>query len=153
MFSFEFVEVPAMTCLVRRAACRHDELGHTIGRLVHEIIEANPDAVMQGPPMIRYLKWEPETCEIEAAVWVEDGTRPGQGSELKVLPGCSAVMHEHVGHYDGLADAWARFWQEVEKQGILVQMPCWDAYVTDPADEPDSSKWVTQLYIPLRKID
>lgn len=141
-----------MACLARKATCRHEELGPVIGRLFGEIMHSNSEAVLLGPPMVRYLKWEPEMCEIEAACWVEKLTSPGPESELKEIPGCTAAMYRHVGPYEGLPAAWARFWEEFNAEGILAETPCWDAYVTNPVEEPDPLKWITELYIPVRRV-
>lgn len=142
-----------MTCLTRRATCQHAELGPVIGRLFGEIMRTNPEAVLQGPPMVRYLRWDPSDCEVEAACWVEAGTVPGPGCGYSEFPACSAAMSEHVGPYEGLAAAWAEFWEEFNKRGILASMPCWDCYVTDPEEEANPANWITQLYIPIRRIE
>ena len=117
-----------------------------------QISQSNPEAEMIGPPMIKYYDWTPPTCIVEAACPVAEGTLAGSGTELRNYPACTALSTEHVGPYDGLPQAWLELWKFAETNGVLADTPCWDTYVTDPSEEPDSSKWVTELYIPIRKV-
>ncbi|HRF60323.1 MAG TPA: GyrI-like domain-containing protein [Fimbriimonadaceae bacterium] len=150
MSAFEIVEVEPMTALVRTATCPPTDLGPVVGRLFGEITAGNPDADCIAPPCVFYTTWTPEACSIEAAIPVEDSVVAASGTEKRFFPAKRAARMVHVGPYEGLAAAWSRFWSAIQADDVDAAGACWDAYVTDPGSEPDASKWVTELYIPLR---
>ena len=56
-------------------------------------------------------------------------------------------MLVHVGPFSGLRDACERLQEWV---GDRAAGPFWESYVTNPREEPDSSRWVTEIFLPLR---
>ena len=94
-----------------------------------------------GPPFIRYLRTG-EELELELGIPV--GPDAGQTSGL---PGGRAAVLRHVGPFSGLRDACARL---QEWAGERAAGPFWESYVTNPREEPDSSKWITEIFLPLR---
>jgi effector-binding domain-containing protein len=150
MAELEIVDVPEAHVLAKRATCRHSELGPTIGRLYGELMSTYPNAKMMAPPCVYYLEWREEDCDIEAAVEVDASGMEG-AADLKKVPACRAVRTTFVGHYDGLADAWMRLWSDIREQGFQPEaLPPWDCYVTDPQEEADPGRWITDLYVPVR---
>lgn len=148
MAEIELVEVEETLAIVRSAHCSHSELPDTISRLYGELMTAYPEAEMTGPPRIYYLSWDQGSCVIEAAIPVEtsSGFQPG---DLKTYPAVKAAKLDHVGPYTELHKSWEHMWGEMGRLGLAGGMPCWDSYVTDPEEEPDTSQWLTELYIPL----
>ncbi|MFN8220407.1 MAG: GyrI-like domain-containing protein [Fimbriimonadales bacterium] len=149
MGNYEIVDVPEMAALVRRATCANTQIGPAISRLYGEIMAGNPDAELEGPPCLFYLRWGPENCDIEAALPVAPTTIPAPGTELKTYPACRAVTTEHVGSYEGLAQAWMNLWSHITASKLDAVGTPWDCYVTDPGEEPDPNQWVTELYVPV----
>ena len=94
-----------------------------------------------GPPYIRYLRTG-EELELELGI-------PAAGQDSG-LPGCRAAVLRHVGPFSGLRDACAALEAWVAEQGLEPAGPFWETYVTNPRDEPDSSKWITEIVQPLR---
>jgi effector-binding domain-containing protein len=88
-----------------------------------------------GPPFIRYLRVG-EEMEIDLGVPVADGEQ--------VLPAGRWIVALHVGHFDGLRDAHGGVQEWARGQG-LAWSECSEQYLTDPREEPDSSRWETEL--------
>ena len=94
-----------------------------------------------GPPYIRYLR---TGAAMELELGIPVGPDAGQSSGL---PGGRVAVLRHVGPFSGLRDAcealqaWA---------GERAAGPFWESYVTNPREEPDSSKWITEIFLPLR---
>ncbi|MCE9560320.1 MAG: GyrI-like domain-containing protein [Armatimonadetes bacterium] len=146
----EFVDCEECVALVSGATCGHAELGPVITGLFQKLVEANPEAVLISFPRVYYTLWEKESCAVEAAFPVEETTVPGGGTQLKTYPGGRAVMATHVGPYDTMSETWMALWEWVsENKQQPAEAPPWDVYVTDPGQEPDPLKWVTEIYIPL----
>lgn len=147
----EIVDVPEAMVLAKRATCRKEELGPTISGLFGEIMRAHPNAETIAPPCVYYIEWREHECVIEAAFVIDPATAAGS-PYLKKVHACMAATTLHTGPYENLADAWMEFWAEVHRLGLKPDAsPPWDAYVTDPAMEPDPSKWETELYIPIQE--
>jgi effector-binding domain-containing protein len=72
------------------------------------------------------------------------GPDAGQASGL---PGGRVAVLRHVGPFSGLRDACERL---QEWAGDRAAGPFWESYVTNPREEPDSSRWVTEIFLPLR---
>jgi len=94
-----------------------------------------------GPPFIRYLR---TGAELELELGIPVGPDAGQSSGL---PGGRAAVLVHVGPFSGLRDACERL---QEWAGERAAGPFWESYVTNPREEPDSARWVTEIFQPLR---
>lgn len=147
--AFEVYEFDPCPCLVKQATVKNQEVAETLGRLYGEIMEAEPEAILAGPPRLYYLAWSKEETTIEAAIPVEPdlASRSPLG---KTYPGCVALQWVHQGPYEGLDEAWMKLWNEFGKRGSKQSGPCWDCYVTDPAEVKNPADWVTELQIPMQ---
>lgn len=144
----EYVELEAVTALVRTAQCSHQDLGPTISRLFEEMVTSNPDAECIAPPCIYYADWRESDCDIEAAFPVDPATLPGTGTTLKTYPACTAITVTVNGSYDKLPNAWLELMAYIKDNNVDVYGAPWDSYVTPPNNDPESA--VTELYVPLR---
>jgi effector-binding domain-containing protein len=150
MSAIQIVDVPESFALVRRTRCRNEQLGPEIGRLYGEIMHGNPDAELAAPPCVYYTLWEPDECEIEAALPVDPASVPHPASELKTYPACRAVRYVHIGPLEQLHESWMRFWEAIRVQGHQPSGRApWDCYITDPGEVEDPSELQTELYVPL----
>jgi len=94
-----------------------------------------------GPPYIRYLR---TGAEMELELGIPVGPDAGQSSGL---PGGRVAVLRHVGHFSGLRAACERL---QEWAGDRAAGPFWESYLTNPREDPDSSKWITEIFLPLR---
>jgi effector-binding domain-containing protein len=96
-----------------------------------------------------YHSYSPDKVELEAGIPV-DGNPAAEG-RIKVMNTYSgkAAMTTHIGHYDKLKVAWGEFANVVDSHNYKLAGPCFEVYVTDPGEESDSSKWITELYTPI----
>jgi effector-binding domain-containing protein len=97
-----------------------------------------------GPPYIRYLR---TGAEMELELGIPVGPDAGQSSGL---PGGRAAVLRHVGPFSGLRDACEALQRWAAERGEPAAGPFWESYVTNPREEPDSSKWVTEIFLPLK---
>src|SRR5829696_8759882 len=81
-----------------------------------------------------------------------DGARdpggPGRRTAV-VLPGGRAAVLRHVGPFSALRDACERLARWIAEQGEAADGPFWESQVTNPREEPDASKWITDVVQPL----
>ena len=114
---------------------------------------------MATDPEIRELSPQPAVTEVavtdaDGIPSVVDAAFPrlfGRLAELGVEPagppGGRAAVLVHVGPFSGLREACARL---QEWAGERAVGPFWESYVTNPREEPDSSRWITEIFQPLR---
>jgi effector-binding domain-containing protein len=88
-----------------------------------------------GAPFIRYLRVGDE-MEIDLGVPVADGEH--------ALPAGRWLVALHVGHFSGLRTAHGELQEWAREHGIAWSEFC-ERYLTDPREEPDSSRWETEL--------
>ncbi len=80
----------------------------------------------------------------------------GEGTaEGRVMPGMrpasAAVVAHYFGSYEGLHAAHTALNQYVEENGMTLNGPLWEEYITRPDHEPDTSKWQTDVYYPIKE--
>jgi effector-binding domain-containing protein len=107
-----------------------------------------------GPPLIRYHVIDMEAdLEIEFGVPVAAAVPDDGRVRTGVVPGGRFVTLLHTGPYDGLIGANAALQDWSGRQGISLQSSDhgrqWRArvehYLTDPAAEPDTARWQTEV--------
>lgn len=138
--------------LAIRLNCSFAELGDKFGEIYSEIGKHLKENSIKtaGYPYGKYHSFSPEKIDLEAGIAVEGNAEPAGRIILTETYGGKAVMTVFTGHYDKLAEAWKKFAEVVDGSGYKLAGPCFEVYVTDPAKEPDSSKWITELYTPVQ---
>jgi len=135
-----------------------EEIGRVVPPLNGEVFGwlADRGVAPSGPPFWKYNVIDMERqLEIEAGVTVEQPV-PGDDRVLAgTLPGGSYATLLHTGHPSQLIDATAALLDWGKAQSLtwdrsdVAEGEQWGArlefYLTDPADEPDMDKWVTEL--------
>jgi AraC family transcriptional regulator len=147
---FEIREVAAQPVAIKRAATPAAELGSVIDKTFPALFGrlAELGVAPSGPPFVRYLETGDE-LEVELGVPVDDA-RDLDGVEQSTLPGGRLAVWRHVGPYSDLRAACEQLEQSVKQAGEEPDGPFWESYVTNPAEEPDAAKRVTEIYQPLR---
>jgi effector-binding domain-containing protein len=75
----------------------------------------------------------------------------GEGQiERSKLPGGKVITSMHIGPYDTLAETYEEVLSWIKERGYQVDDDMWETYLTNPCEEPDSSKWMTEIFYPLK---
>jgi effector-binding domain-containing protein len=102
-----------------------------------------------GPPFARFT-FLGDQVAIEAGFPVGQEIA-GQGRvQPSRLPDGPAVVTTHYGRYENLEDAYAAARRWLATHGRAPTGAHWEVYYTDPAEEPDSSRWRTDVVVPYR---
>jgi effector-binding domain-containing protein len=56
----------------------------------------------------------------------------------------------HTGSYETMNVSWEALMKKVYSEGYEMNGLPWEVYVTDPGQEPDSTKWITEIYMPIK---
>ncbi len=62
----------------------------------------------------------------------------------------AAVKGINVGSYENLADTHAQLKQYIKYKKFESNGPPWEVYLTGPYKEKDTSKWITDVYYPVK---
>ncbi len=62
----------------------------------------------------------------------------------------NAVKCNYYGDYMNTGDCHEAIDKWIKDNGKTVNGPVWEVYVTDPGTEPDTSKWLTEIYYPVQ---
>lgn len=101
---------------------------------------------MAGMPSALFYSWDEANGKTDMAVAIpvsEPVNVPGAISQT--LSDGKAVQVDYMGNYDKLEEAHIAIDAYLKDQGLLVNYPLVQEYMTDPAIEKDQSKWLTKI--------
>lgn len=102
-----------------------------------------------GAPFAIYHNWDPEGIIRISAGFPIATQVPGKGLiQYYEIPAGKSVFAEHVGGFNTEATHYA-IDDYIRDFNLKTADYIWEAYVTDPSTEPDSTKWVTDIYYPI----
>lgn len=106
---------------------------------------------MSGKPIAVCTLWSEEqvafTCGIPVSVPTSD---LAEGVVRESIPAGLAVKSVYMGDYNDSGVAHEEIEAYVNYAGYEFAGPPWEEYVTDPMEEKDTAKWVTNVYYPVQ---
>lgn len=124
------------------------QLGENYGQIVAYMTANNID--FAGMPLTQWFTFdETGTSIYTAGIPVASGTTAGDGMEIVTIPAGNAYRYVHMGAYEETEAAHNAINQYMYSTGNLPTGAPWEIYVTDPGMEPDTSKWVTEIWYPI----
>jgi effector-binding domain-containing protein len=151
--SIKVIEVAAQPALTILDSTTIDGIGKMLEKdygLIMEYVKKK-EIAMTGFPFAVYYNWDPKgTIVIRAGVPVAEKTNGHEEIEYFELPAGKAIYARHIGgfntgptHY--AIDEFIKTNHPGEPEGYI-----WEVYVSGPSTEPDSTKWETDIYYPLK---
>jgi AraC family transcriptional regulator len=129
-------------------------LGSEIGATYHELFSYLGSKGIQplGMPYTEYFEVSGMAVDLECGVPVAPGAE-GEGRIVaRVIPATKALFVIHVGPYETMVDTYAQIDDWIKVNGYAYAGNVREIYKSDPQQEKDSSKWVTEIIRPVRKI-
>jgi effector-binding domain-containing protein len=104
-----------------------------------------------GPSMARYHDFREDFVDVEAGYVIEAPGKPETKNAISTgeLPGGTVAATWHIGPYDTISKAFDALHDWIHQQGMEEGSGPWEIYWTSPGDEPDSSKWRTEIRWPV----
>lgn len=151
MPGYEIRSVPRQETAVIRLRCDVKDISTVMGDAFSKVFEAvtRSGGVPAGPVFSRYFEFSDEVVDFEAGIAVESPFRGDDGVKASEIGGCEAAVAMHVGPYDTLAETYERLQAWIAEHGHQPASVMWEVYLTDPQQEPDPSKWRTEVYWPI----
>lgn len=112
-------------------------------------------ASVTAPPFAIYHEWNEETKMADISVAMASSSKkPGNENIKKGDTYAGKVaMVSYMGPFEGTGDVHYFMHDKIIEAGYEMVGSPWEVYVTDPETEPDTSKWITQVYYPVRFKD
>ncbi|MDE2745275.1 MAG: GyrI-like domain-containing protein [Chloroflexota bacterium] len=148
----EIVQLEARRAAVMQAEASTEELPATFARIFPAVYAALTEQGVSdmGHVIAVYHTMDANQMTLSAGIEIGDGVEPPGEIELLELPACDAVKADHFGPYEELGRTHEQVWQYVEEIGRAPAGGPIERYITDPEAEPDTSKWHTEILLPLQ---
>ncbi|NIW78673.1 MAG: hypothetical protein GWN16_04075 [Calditrichae bacterium] len=100
-----------------------------------------------GPPCGLYYSWNEQQMKTEmaAALPVRGKVNTDQVKTV-TLPASKAYSVNYYGPYEQSMFAHKALDLYIARNGMTMKSPVIEEYITDPGQEPDSTKWLTKIY-------
>lgn len=142
-------EVASMNAIALRVVATMTEMESAMGTAFGTIMPLAGDK-MAGPPFAIWYQWEGDTFEFDNCIPVTAPVKvSGDVRNISTYAG-KVVMVSHTGSYESTQYSWETLMEYVEKNGLETAGDPYEVYITNPGEEPDPSKWITELYWPVK---
>lgn len=147
----DVMEVPARAYIAARRRAPMERLTEVIPSLIGETgawVFAHGGSA--GAPMA--LVGDPdEAGEVALEVGWPPASVTDSAEPFAVItyPAGPAVVHHHVGPFDRLHQTYAALEQAMAERGLEPGAAPRESYETNPEEEPDSRRWMTEIVWPL----
>ncbi len=148
----EVVQLPRRRAAVIHATASTEELPSTFERIFPAVFAALTEQGVtdMGHVMAAYHAMDAHQMSLSAGIEIGDAVELSEPLELLELPACDAVKADHYGPYDQLSQTHEAVMAYAQELGRTPLAGPIERYITDPEAEPDTSKWHTEIYLPLR---
>jgi effector-binding domain-containing protein len=150
----EVVEIPEMKVVAVVDSCSWSEIGTKMGEMFGELMTYMQKTKIDqtGYPVSAYQKWDEVNQFTVFENWIPVGIEvPGKGRvQYKVVPATKAVKGVHFGSYEKTMYLYLAMDEYMADFGLEQAGGPREEYVTDPMMEPDTSKWQTNIYFPVK---
>ncbi len=148
---FEIVERAAQPTATIRLQCKASELTASIATVFPEVIGCimAGGAKMAGVPFTRFHRLDGELLDVEAGIPVVSPIEGKGRVKASELPAGRTLVMWHFGTYDQPKVTHGLLLDHAAEHDLEPRGGSWECYWTDPGMVPDSSKWRTQLFLPV----
>lgn len=126
-----------------------EAMGDAYGEVMATIVQENIPAA-DGYPLAVATSYSEESISMICGIPVKEGSASTSSvASVMQTPEGLAVKGLHLGSYESLEDSHNQIDEFVKFYGLEATRMPWEIYITDPGVEPDTAKWVTEVYYPV----
>ncbi len=104
-----------------------------------------------GAPVVFWHKFDPQGISVfRAAMPVNESTTVRGRVENFHFEGGKVCKIEYFGAYDKSSGAWNTLDKYIKENDYTMNGVPFEQYITDPDTEPDTAKWQTNIYFPVK---
>jgi effector-binding domain-containing protein len=150
----QIIQMPEKAVLTVIDSCKWSDIEKKMGQMFGEIMALQKKAKFEftGAPMTRYLKWDEANkfAVFQDCVPVDREVKSQGRVQYKVLPATRAVMGTHFGAYDKTMYLYTALDEYIKENNLVETGGPIEEYITDPMSQPDTAKWQTNIYFPVK---
>ena len=145
------VQLPARRVAALRAHASSAELGEKFAQLFPAVFgHLTEQGVTElGAVCAVYHTMNADQMELSAGIEIGPEVKPTAPLEVVELDAGEAAQVDHFGPYEQLSGAHEAVGPFLSEQGRVPARGPIERYITDPEQEPDASKWLTEVIWPL----
>lgn len=153
----EMSNLPAWKIMTVRDSGTQAELSAKFSAMYQEIgIEMKKQGLTQAGPVLALYDRDDHHPDgtmffvFRAGIPVD---KPGKSTarvEYTETTASTAVKCNYHGGYNNMEACHYSINKFITDNGKTINGPVWEVYVTDPGAEPDSTKWLTEIYYPIQ---
>lgn len=131
-----------------------EEFGPKMGQLYGEIggFMAQNKVAMAGMPLNVYYENEDGSMDMECGLPIAGLVETPDGRVVAKTTHVGTLLKGiHLGDYPELAGSHVQMMSYLAAYDYEQVGEMYEIYITDPASEPDTAKWETDIYIPVKK--
>jgi AraC family transcriptional regulator len=100
-----------------------------------------------GAPVCLVFKWDMSTqqADLGAGFPCQVSGNEFAGLQRVDMPAGKSYQIDYYGNYDGTGAAHSAMEQYLQSKGLTPNYPCFEQFMTDPGQEPDTAKWLTRV--------
>lgn len=149
----EVTEVKSMPALSVKDSVTVNEIGPFLGTYYPMLYmyALRNEAEMAGHHYAIYYNWDPDgKILMEAGIPLASAIEGEDMIQATMSPGGKVVKASHFGPYEDVGPVHDAINKYIEVLKLEYAGAPWEVYVTDPMQEPDTAKWETVVYYPVR---
>jgi effector-binding domain-containing protein len=126
------------------------QMGKSYGELMGALQKAKVE--IAGAPFCLYPRWDEEKKEMDMVCALPvppDAKLPAKYPVMQIASG-NAVKAIHLGDYNKLEDTHNQINQYIHYKKLEIIGAPWEVFLTDPEMEKDTTKWVTEVFYPVK---
>ncbi len=145
-------EVTTNTIAVVHNKVQMGQIGNVLGESygkIQELIKKNGANII-GAPMAITLAWDSLSWDFEAAIPIDKEIKGTDKVQIKQSYSGKVIFLSYTGPYEKTYKAYTELENYKKEKGYSDNGGPWEVYITDPGSEPDTSKWITEIYFPVK---
>lgn len=113
---------------------------------------AQNELQITGMPLSITHRWDEETFfgVFEPAMPISGEAESTDQVMVKDSYAGKVLKATHMGSYESVGSTWDALMAKVASGNYTENGYPWEVYVTDPGQEPDTTKWITEIYMPVK---
>jgi effector-binding domain-containing protein len=132
-----------------RRTIKQEDVAAFYAEIFPKVLDAVQKSGVQltgAPSSLTYL-WDDSTKTADiAAVFPIAKAQKIDTFTVFTLPASNQLLIDYYGHYDSIGVAHLAMEDYMKLKTLEMLTPCLEQYITDPAAEPDNSKWLTKVH-------
>jgi len=153
-YSAEIVKLKGFPYVSIRKNCKWEDVSTQMAasydRLMNYIRSSG--AEMTGSPYAVYHKISDGIIDLEMGIPCSKLLQARKDILSGRFPDSNVAKVDFYGFYNKIGDAHGYLQEWIEKKGFTLAGDPMEQYVTDPSAEPDTSKWLTRVYYPVKNF-